>query len=812
MSVKYKEKQQSKYGKSELVSQVPIKPANPIIMYRRVRGTYTDERGNQLPSYTSKCMCLECQNQFDVLNKKQYSYYSREGEIACTECGAVSEPNVDLLNGYKSGKNGALTMVVPKMRSIYKSVDENGATTKVDEVTSCDAITFYVSDKVYVSHEKAMTSYDLQTGKVTKGYVAANEKNTMFKTVDNLFAAGSDNDKDRSSVSRYECTVYPMRINEGEQYYMEAKHSDLRFREASVCAKYDAICAEPLGLPKSSEIVSAFDAKKSGKNHPMFDKMMQGRRMDLFDTMNSMCHFATQYPGVVKREMERYDENYKYHPENFSTPALDKFEKMMQTERTISLMDSKLSSDLMKAKTPEQVDDILRAVTFGQESQSDVKMSIDVASAETDPYGTTKSLKKEYNKNPYAVASNVRTIRKLGLTDPSHVKQMLDIASATQDKSTQFSSYGVLKPIESKEELRFMRTYSNTHTPSDLIKDWYSPDAKGASTFKDNVRMYELLIKSCEKGDGILARTREDAQNAQIIDAQRQVQTYVSQRSVEDAYNASTFVRAWGPRTKEVVDAICDVQARNDAAGYELPVYFAGRDGKVLFNNRTPSELHDELSALQSKCKHTNKQVIYSDEVKERFNLDINGFHFRLPQDTNELVATGEKLQICVGSYGDSVASGREHVIIMYDDDYTAVGCLSTNRQMTGLDQAKGYHNGMICHAPVTSQQDITPEDAVKALEMYCEQTELETRSSDDFRARSNPNRFPHGNRDFSGGRRVTDYKLPSADVIIEKMNECKSQTYQINNLKKKGEAMLDSQSQSEDHNLAWLMDEEVPF
>lgn len=101
-------------------------------------------------------------------------------------------------------------------------------------------------------------------------------------------------------------------------------------------------------------------------------------------------------------------------------------------------------------------------------------------------------------------------------------------------------------------------------------------------------------------------------------------------------------------------------------------------------------EIHDDFSLVSTKIQYANVQIPY--KAHERaLEREVEGFSFSLANDTNELVAIGQEMKICVGSYRDAVLSKRSTIISMkYQHSY--IGCIEVD--LSGqLIQMKGKCN-----------------------------------------------------------------------------------------------------------------------
>jgi hypothetical protein len=104
-------------------------------------------------------------------------------------------------------------------------------------------------------------------------------------------------------------------------------------------------------------------------------------------------------------------------------------------------------------------------------------------------------------------------------------------------------------------------------------------------------------------------------------------------------------------------------------------------------------EIHDDLSLIIDKIKYANAEIKYTNREKHLEN-SIDGYTFKLAVDTNELVAIGQEMKICVGSYREQAIS-KQSLIISIRDDSKYVGCIELDNSF-GLRQIKGNRNSYL--------------------------------------------------------------------------------------------------------------------
>ena len=145
----------------------------------------------------------------------------------------------------------------------------------------------------------------------------------------------------------------------------------------------------------------------------------------------------------------------------------------------------------------------------------------------------TKELKSAFNMDLIATASNVYTLQKLKITDPNHVKSVLDLISQQSpdvnpaDKRIQgrripqkkkyspFINAGVMAPIRDKTALRFLRLYGQTHDTVSMISDIYdnTEDPIRADKWNqviESIRLYKDIINNPNVA---LIQTKKDNQD-----------------------------------------------------------------------------------------------------------------------------------------------------------------------------------------------------------------------------------------------------------------------------------------------------------
>ena|GEM_PF-4513245 len=107
--------------------------------------------------------------------------------------------------------------------------------------------------------------------------------------------------------------------------------------------------------------------------------------------------------------------------------------------------------------------------------------------------------------------------------------------------------------------------------------------------------------------------------------------------------------------------------------------------------NYSIEELHTSLTTSLSKEKTQNRKIDYTPRELS-FEMSNEEFSLSLAIDSNELIDTGQKMNICVGSYADKVIDKKSNIFILRNlDKNMPVGCIELNKNT--IVQAKGPYN-----------------------------------------------------------------------------------------------------------------------
>lgn len=117
-------------------------------------------------------------------------------------------------------------------------------------------------------------------------------------------------------------------------------------------------------------------------------------------------------------------------------------------------------------------------------------------------------------------------------------------------------------------------------------------------------------------------------------------------------------------------------------------------------------ELHDKINIDFNNYKHVKREYIYNPIILEDYNKIIDGIQFKVAESNVELINIGSSMNICVGSY-DNTVEQQNKIIVSLIKDNNYIGCLEINKDNV-LYQAKGKYNHYL------------DNDIVEILLKYC--------------------------------------------------------------------------------------------
>ncbi len=133
--------------------------------------------------------------------------------------------------------------------------------------------------------------------------------------------------------------------------------------------------------------------------------------------------------------------------------------------------------------------------------------------------------------------------------------------------------------------------------------------------------------------------------------------------------------------------------------------------------NKGFSEIHDDISKLYDKLR-LSKRIIKPTETELERQFEKGEYSIRLAEDTDRLIEIGQKMHICVGSYGFAAVKKKTTIYYMLNrasDKY--VGCFEVKRNR--LIQAKGFSNSLLQGAERGVLEDWVKEKRLSAKNCY---------------------------------------------------------------------------------------------
>lgn len=296
----------------------------------------------------------------------------------------------------------------------------------------------------------------------------------------------------------------------------------------------------------------------------------------------------------------------------------------------------------------------------------------------------TKKLKNSFSADPVAMASNLYTLRKYGITNSDHVRQVLDLlaqqcppvhpaAGMKKRRHCPFVNAGVLAPVREKAAMSFLRLYAGTHDTSAMIGQIFDNrnDVVRAPAWYQLVENIRLYGDIADNPSVQIVRTKDDIRESiseQVTEEDRktQLRNYLDNSGNDGIRNAyRDFAGIYGKDTVETVNRLAR-QIRDDRkmdeirrfadengmegavsayreflSRYEDPadaiashqlfsdrtLVIATRNNKPLFE-RDLKEIHDELSEIGRKSVRENKYLKLKDDVlamDETLAVDLSG-------------------------------------------------------------------------------------------------------------------------------------------------------------------------------------------
>lgn len=292
------------------------------------------------------------------------------------------------------------------------------------------------------------------------------------------------------------------------------------------------------------------------------------------------------------------------------------------------------------------------------------------------PVTMTKNFKKQFEKDPIAVASNIYTLRKWGITNPDYVKQAFDIIHKTSNATEPVrirNSYGsyyerpiagvlvesnIMTPLRDKHATSFIKLYGKYKNPFDIFTEFFKPGVPGNSypgfsAYTEVFRLYKDVMQNTNaqiirtKDDIILENTNpqaKDSHNAQ----KKQLKNYLMNAEGNDdrirmAYQ--DFAHIYKNNTKEMIDMLArEIKTDNILAKAKMCAKNEGIQSAVEKYSNDLKDVPDIKQAIENFTEDTDTVTIQTRNNKPLFEGSIGEIHDELSLIARKNVIDNESL------------------------------------------------------------------------------------------------------------------------------------------------------------------------
>lgn len=744
---------------------------SPLVIYMNTR---TNEE---------HCACLACRKTFSTKTSRL-----TQTKAACPDCGAEAaksiwdmyDDNIFEVKKSRKARDSKIDTrhyVQPNKQKTYVQKNANGDVSKMECMTEMDLFTIYPSNRMHVSPITLSTFYDFDKQSISFAMV-----NHDIPDQPALMYASELKDAFTYSHRDFRPKRTPLTLSAcvgASGVGFRASHKDKLENELGVEIFSDFITfsQDDLMFDKFNTIgkYGVNDAYQLAceKYHltETLENIMNG--FSPVDKMFTFVNMAVRYPAVVDWQISKMDENYKYAkpPVPLDEQLAQKKASLYTLAHQMATVDDKILKDLKTQKTGKNVESYLQYLTFGKNADNTTDVNhvighIAVDGAKNEGFGTLKSLRKNYNKNPLGIANIIYTAgTKIGFRDINHINQFVELADREVPILNSAFYNRTMAPLHTRASIQFLKQYAKSHSPSQLISDVYgvttNPYGKEEAKidYSAVVRDAVLLFDNCQKVGKICA-TKQETDEAMLYDTKKKISSMIKDENLSEDDIVTRFRPRWG-KDAEVCTKLL-LRDLSENGELEDKLYFYGRDGKPIFTNRTVNEIHNELSAKQGtveKLAHGNREIPHTDEDRVRFNREIGDYKFQLSPNTYDLIRTGEQMQICVGGYGDMATSGHCHIVTMSNSNHEKVACIELDSMKQNLLQFKAFRNTGI------------PVECVDAAKQWLRDADINPdRCRDYTEGFGHPDYAPYGNQDFTAVRFPAN-PLPPANFILKMYN-----------------------------------------
>ena len=744
-----------KYGELRKISSVPI----------RAHKIY--------PITKTKCFCAACMSVQDT-SVREPDPKTGHQYMACEECGNISDLSCcDMSDGndvyITRGDFGDAFLYLPLQVDVMVA-EKDGKLTRLEESVLMEHVTVYESGKSMKQRERMICDRNMEDHEVRTTVTTHRNGQTVpivVRKEPNIFAIGTTQDLKLREFGKWELRgdIYSSRYND-------------RMAPCAWRPLPKDVGDRKKGSPTPEAFLFSIDEQAQEAAALLYDEVAKkygfpGRDEVASPVRERVLDFVSFFPAVTQREISIANTNMmfdnKRRTQNGEEPLPEQEQAVARLERVkdvmahVALMDVKLAKDLSRMDSTDQVGAYLKAAVFGGVPEVPMPSNVKVKPAQAVNDGFKgKRLRTAFNIDPYAAASNVRTALKLGFHDPNHLNALLDIADASRDSAPYVSNSdkvpalaGMIRPIESQEEMRLAKLLVKNRGPAVALQDIYG--AENVASFVDSAMMYKDISKY------MIATTQEELDAERTLSAMAQVVRQYRSKGGDIAKVCETevFQNSWGVDTEKMVRFLLGKNGEYEEEGRTPEVYLTTTDRKPLFKNRTIHEVHAELVSFTSKTAgdrlQSNFYYTWTEEQMRRGTSEFGGYRIRLAESSNDLIRAGQELFICVGaSHFDSYCrDNTEAILIMENPSGGYEACIEADKDITRLYQFKAAHNGAL----------LKPA-AIEMAKAWMQRANISgCRDTENF---GNPDYYPYGRGNFNVNRVLLaegEVRLPSMAV-----------------------------------------------
>lgn len=288
----------------------------------------------------------------------------------------------------------------------------------------------------------------------------------------------------------------------------------------------------------------------------------------------------------------------------------------------------------------------------------------------------TKKLKNSFNTDPIAMASNLYTLRKWGITNSDHVKQTIELVSSQSPevnppsirikghrteqtrKYKGFVNAGVIAPMRDRTALSFIKLYGATHDTSTMISQVFdnTDDSKHDANWRqlvEDIRLYGDIADnpavSIIRTKADIIDTHDENSNNNHEQQKTQLRNYLDNSGKDGIRTAyRDFAGIYGKNTVEMINMLAR-EIKMDEKLDEIKRFAADEGmGEAL------SKYSDFLSQYENPEQTITDHQMFTDRTlviatrnnKPLFERDLKEIHDELAEMGRKTVTKNEYLKL----------------------------------------------------------------------------------------------------------------------------------------------------------------------